>query len=1517
MPGYSQLKKLSETVLKLGNEIKLRAERGEKAVPVLIPDTIEDIDDSQDFVLGMPEKPEPEPEPEEEAADESAGQESEATSDVSVDDLLSGIASGADDLDLSAFGADSSDASKSKDKGSKAKKAAAPKKEKEPEPPPPPPKGISGSGYSGFGFDDDGVLEEASDEKKPDIAALMGGPGKKDASAFSGATGIPELDAILNPNKGAEKKTESAPPVPPVQSAPKPEAAPKPESSPLPKTPEPESAKPQEVDFGDLDELEVEEYSPPEKESASSKDVDAGAIFGDDVEEFEIPNSAKEKKKKPVFKPLPVEDDIAILKPDIFTDKPVSKENPPYYATGPFGKLPEQPPVQRPAVEEPKAKEESPTEDFSSLDGIEVEEMQGSEPPLEETPAEDSFAAEPVTEAEAEPLSEAGASDEADPLAGIDFNMDDLPPLEGEPLSGETAAEDSLAAEPVTEAEAAPLSEAGASDEGDPLAGIDFNMDDLPPLEGEPLSGETPAEDSFAAEPVTEAEAEPISEAGASDEADPLAGMDFNMDDIPPLEGEPLSGETAAEDSFAAEPVTEAEAEPISEAGASDEADPLAGMDFNMDDIPPLEGESATEEAAADESATAASDDLEFGSDAEFAGGPAIDLNMDLPEEISEVPPEVSALNNDGDAAPEMEAAPETDAASEESFDLPDMDMDAFGEENPLAESPASDEIGEAPLEESPAEEEPSAPSADAPDFGDFGLPDAGGEEISDAAVEAPKGDEDIFNTDGMDFASFDMPDSFGAEESAPQDGALPGESLGGADDATASALDGFDIQDTDSQLSKASDDFDLEGSGDDFSIPGFSEEGADPYANDGKKGGLDQVDFTGAVTGDGKQRTALTEEEYEKFKKNLHDYPLNVRIAVEDMIAKNEFTDEVVFEVIEKILKKVTARQLAGHLEKMLDISLPVPRDYERRSAEEYEAYKSSFAYQLKSRILPAIIIGIFAGMILFCLGYLGHRFVYKPLMAEKIYKEGYVLIQRDEFPLSKDKFDEALKYKSKKKWFFRYAQAYRAKKQYDLSELFYKNILKRFNHDKQAGLEYAQMEVEDLANYELAEEILKREVLDNHVNDPDGILALGDTYLEWASERDPAKFEDAYQTYSKLQQLYGSKNPNLYQSRFLRYNIRTDQLRNVLELKEYFFVQGEKSLGAADWTELSGYLLDKQYEPLPADQEFLRDKIEDVRDMMLFAVKAAPEDPIANYNLSRYFVHVGDHNKALQSLSFTEKLFDKATNLRKRSIYKQLNNYRLLGEEYLYDREYLLARKTFNDGLKLFESKKRQSNFDSDKNIGVMYSDMGNLDYFISGDLDAARMNYQNSIDNKNDTPSIRYRVGYIDYSNEDYQNALNNFIKASQQISEDSHLMLALGNTLSLKDDNYAAQGYYDRLLERLDLVREKYGIDSPQTDERAGDMVETYMKASNNLGVSLFRIARQSGSSSKNAASLVNFQNSIRYYDAMTRNQETMVRLPGSNLAEMNLRYATNPFPKFEPEIYTDIPRVLDGEKGLEQ
>ena len=80
------------------------------------------------------------------------------------------------------------------------------------------------------------------------------------------------------------------------------------------------------------------------------------------------------------------------------------------------------------------------------------------------------------------------------------------------------------------------------------------------------------------------------------------------------------------------------------------------------------------------------------------------------------------------------------------------------------------------------------------------------------------------------------------------------------------------------------------------------------------------------------------------------------------------------------------------------------------------------------------------------------------------------------------------------------------------------YKNILSRFNHDKQGGMEYARMQLDDLANYPRAEEIVRREILDYHINDVDAMLLLGDIFLEWGTESDPAKFEEAFEQYSYL---------------------------------------------------------------------------------------------------------------------------------------------------------------------------------------------------------------------------------------------------------------------------------------------------------------------------------------------------------------------------------------------------------------
>ena len=54
MPGLNQLKKFSEDVANLGNELNIREERGEAPVQVALPD-VPETDDSNDFVLGMPD----------------------------------------------------------------------------------------------------------------------------------------------------------------------------------------------------------------------------------------------------------------------------------------------------------------------------------------------------------------------------------------------------------------------------------------------------------------------------------------------------------------------------------------------------------------------------------------------------------------------------------------------------------------------------------------------------------------------------------------------------------------------------------------------------------------------------------------------------------------------------------------------------------------------------------------------------------------------------------------------------------------------------------------------------------------------------------------------------------------------------------------------------------------------------------------------------------------------------------------------------------------------------------------------------------------------------------------------------------------------------------------------------------------------------------------------------------------------------------------------------------------------
>lgn len=876
--------------------------------------------------------------------------------------------------------------------------------------------------------------------------------------------------------------------------------------------------------------------------------------------------------------------------------------------------------------------------------------------------------------------------------------------------------------------------------------------------------------------------------------------------------------------------------------------------------------------------------------DFDFDGQP-INLNDDLPDGViekdnSKESPAAKTENQENESSAENKNTSESSASpSDDASSFPKMDEDLS-----MFDTSGLDDIDfDLPHDNSVAPDKNSSPeipdaSDDVPGDDSFTTEN---KSLSDSeGGEKPSGEEEInpeiFDTSEMDNVDFtpDKPKSSGISENE------------------------FPV--TGENQQNQNDDFVLD---DNFTIPGFSDT---ETADLSKKAPVDTVDFSGKSS---RPKNTLTEEEYEQFKKNLSEYPLNLRLAIEDFIAKNEFTDDAVFEIIEKVLKKTPARQVASQLEKMLDITINVPRDYEKRSYEQYEAYKQSFQYMLKNRIVPAAVVGIILCFVCFGLFKAAQRFIYEPVMASISYKQGYVLLENNEFPQSEDKFAEAVSHKPVKKWFFKFADGYRAKKQYERAGNVYRNALSIFNHDLKAGINYAEMELYDRANYERAEEIVRREILDYHINNPDGLLLLGDIFLEWA-QVDDSKYELAKNQYVELLQRYGEDNL-LYLSRMLRYYIRTDKLREVLNLKSLFYQKkNRKALGSDDWTELSGYLLDKLYGKLDKNDEYLRSSIEDVRSMLEIAVSSNQENPVAHYNLARYFIHNNYNDQARSELENALSLFDSSKSRTKKDVYRQINASRILGELYAGNHEYLKAQEVYTRGADLYNSEHDSTGFEGDENTGKLFADLGDIDYFVSGELDSALYNYKKATEIKSDTPSVNYRIGAIYYGKEDYDNALSSFLKVLEKEPKDENALLALGNTLVLCGDNFAAQSYYENLLSKLDLEKAKRKILLPQEDEDEGTIVDLYLKASNNLGVALYRTAQQTGDSQQNADAMVHFADSMKAWDALTRNPRTMVRMDGSNLAQQNSTYITHSFPDYEPAIYTEIPKVLSDEKELE-
>ena len=460
--------------------------------------------------------------------------------------------------------------------------------------------------------------------------------------------------------------------------------------------------------------------------------------------------------------------------------------------------------------------------------------------------------------------------------------------------------------------------------------------------------------------------------------------------------------------------------------------------------------------------------------------------------------------------------------------------------------------------------------------------------------------------------------------------------------------------------------------------------------------------------------------------------------------------------------------------------------------------------------------------------LGWLGYRFIYTALAANAEYRAGYQRISEARYPEAERSFEKASAMKEYVSWYYRYAEAYVAKRQYLRAERKYAALVDRYPKETRAILEWAKLEKDQL-KFEDAVKVLKgteRKPGDETTRgmsgllswdyfNKDGLLLLGDIYLDWAEE-DPKHYEDARLQYARLIERFGQID--LYMGRMLLYFIRTDNLKEVKPLVARY-VTGRTvadaatiPLDAQTLAELGGYLLDKGM-------------IEDVRlrphrggdQGPLPARGPLPPDPLLPAGRRPGRGAEGPRQRD-QDLRAPARPSARGARGCTSTASSGAGRFRVAGGEWMSaEQDYSKAADEYERGVSL-KRLKRGPRF------AEAYAGLAEVAYWQREDLVAALGLYERAAADGYDPPDARYKRAYILYRQGRTADSLVQFYRAGLEGKASPYLDYAFGDALFARGDYFAAEGYYRRVVEAMNQELAEIDMPSPQERPSQGEIVE---------------------------------------------------------------------------------------------
>ncbi|MCL2270990.1 MAG: tetratricopeptide repeat protein, partial [Treponema sp.] len=795
-------------------------------------------------------------------------------------------------------------------------------------------------------------------------------------------------------------------------------------------------------------------------------------------------------------------------------------------------------------------------------------------------------------------------------------------------------------------------------------------------------------------------------------------------------------------------------------------------------------------------------------------------------------------------------------------------------------EGPSLDDLGDLDFPEDTASADGGeSPSLD--DLGDFGFP----EDTASADGEPFTPDDSFAAQESVDLGSLD--DLISPNEDVPSDG-----------DESFESGDSGSIEDIIREASVgADDDFSL----DDILKKSQKKPEPEPKTGKGKKGKEKKSIYD--VASEEVEEILLSPDELQGIQDTLSRYPLNLRLACEEIIVEHVVNPRQMSDLIEHLVWGASAKETAILVSKILGRAIEVPKGFEKSSGEALEAEKASFPYIFVHSFLPVLRLFLFIAAVAASIFYLIYKFAYIPAKAESIYKIGYERIYAGEYERANERFNEAFNIHRKKTWFYDYAEAFRDEKQFLYAEQKYDELLSYYPRDKKGVLDYAHMQTYYLRNYAKADAILRHNLLEHDPNDMDALLAAGDNNLIWG-EIDPSRYEIARYMYARLLEKYGWNAPVV--ERMMKYFIRTDDLGEVLHLRNWFDNNPQWTLSAESMGELGGYLLDKKLEEVRGVPNEFVDRIEGIRDLLLKAVYADPMLPESHYHLARYYHSLGNDYEERKTLHQAIRAFDLAAEETVRRRQYRIDAHQRFADALINAREFIPAEEQLVKGINLYEDAVSRRLISRMPQYGKLYSTLGDIEYFTkTGDMEAALRYYHRSEQDGWAPPEMRYRIGAAYYQMENWEKALEYLFSASSSLPLNRRVLFSLGNS-SLKRGNYfAALGYYNRLIDILESQRSRLPTLLPNDRPEFLELAERLMMARNNAGVACEMLAAQTGDRSYLTRALAFYAEAQRAWDARTRDPRTMLRSGSTPLPHLNGRNALYPQLNYDPQIFIRV------------